>query len=190
MDTQRQGSLGTISEPAYHTLFPGKPARQHFPVPQGQPSDWVLAMEHEQNEIYHFQRPFSFHQRDAYRQRDLGNSMWKMDEARDGSISCWIRSWTREEGTSWIRNTLLDLRSAESHLLSSLKHYKGKRREVAQSCPTLSDPMDCSPPGSSIHGIFQARVLEWGAIAFSGNIISLGVIAASLIFSNISEGYG
>ena len=39
--------------------------------------------------------------------------------------------------------------------------------EVAQSCPTLSDPMDCSRPGSSVHGIFQARVLEWGAIAFS-----------------------
>ena len=39
--------------------------------------------------------------------------------------------------------------------------------EVAQSCPTLSDSMDCSLPGSSIHGIFQARVLEWGAIAFS-----------------------
>ena len=39
--------------------------------------------------------------------------------------------------------------------------------EVAQSCPTLSDPMDCSLPGSSIHGIFQARVLEWVAIAFS-----------------------
>ena len=39
--------------------------------------------------------------------------------------------------------------------------------EVAQSCPTLSDPMDCSLPGSSIHGIFQARVLEWGATAFS-----------------------
>ena len=37
--------------------------------------------------------------------------------------------------------------------------------EVAQLSPTLSDPMDCSPPGSSIHGIFQARVLEWGAIA-------------------------
>ena len=41
--------------------------------------------------------------------------------------------------------------------------------EVAQSCPTLSDPMDCSLPGSSVHGIFQARVLEWGAIAFSEN---------------------
>ena len=39
--------------------------------------------------------------------------------------------------------------------------------EVTESCPTLSDPMDCSPTGSSIHGIFQARVLEWGAIAFS-----------------------
>ena len=39
--------------------------------------------------------------------------------------------------------------------------------EVAVSCPTLSNPMDCSPPGSSVHGIFQARVLEWGAIAFS-----------------------
>ena len=39
--------------------------------------------------------------------------------------------------------------------------------EVAQSCLTLCDPMDCSLPGSSIHGIFQAKVLEWGAIAFS-----------------------
>ena len=40
-------------------------------------------------------------------------------------------------------------------------------REVTQSCPTPSDPVDCSPPGFSVHGIFQARVLEWGAIAFS-----------------------
>ena len=39
--------------------------------------------------------------------------------------------------------------------------------EVAQSCPTFSDLMDCSPPGSSMHGILQARVLEWSAIAFS-----------------------
>ena len=42
--------------------------------------------------------------------------------------------------------------------------------EVAQSCPTLSDPMDCSLLGSSIHGIFQARVQEWGAIALVGEI--------------------
>ena len=39
--------------------------------------------------------------------------------------------------------------------------------EVTQLCLTLSDPMDCSPPGSSMHGIFRATVLEWGAIAFS-----------------------
>ena len=44
-------------------------------------------------------------------------------------------------------------------------------REVAESCSTLHDPMDCSPPGSSIHGTFQARVLEWGAIAFSFSAI-------------------
>ena len=46
--------------------------------------------------------------------------------------------------------------------------------EVAQSYPTPSDPMDCSPPGSSIHGIFQARVLEWGAIAFSALLFTWG----------------
>ena len=50
--------------------------------------------------------------------------------------------------------------------------------EVAQSCPTLRDPMDYSPPGSSVHGIFQARVLEWGAIAYSG------VTDWALIFSS------
>ena len=51
-----------------------------------------------------------------------------------------------------------------------LQCMKVKReKEVAQSCPTLTDPMDCSLPGSSVHGILQARVLEWGAIAFSEN---------------------
>ena len=48
--------------------------------------------------------------------------------------------------------------------------------EVAQSCPILSDPMDCSPPGSSIHGIFQARVLEWGAIALSEISVALCIL--------------
>ena len=51
--------------------------------------------------------------------------------------------------------------------LKSLLMKVKSESEVAQSCPTLSDPMDCSLPGSSIHGIFQARILEWGAIAFS-----------------------
>ena len=55
-----------------------------------------------------------------------------------------------------------------------LQHMKVKSEsEVTQSCPTLSDPMDCSLPGSSIHGIFQARVLEWGAIAFSNICVSI-----------------
>ena len=49
-----------------------------------------------------------------------------------------------------------------------LMHYEQRSEsEVAQSCPTPSDPMDCSPPGFFVHGILQARVLEWGAIAFS-----------------------
>ena len=52
------------------------------------------------------------------------------------------------------------------HFLLQCMKVKSEN-EVAQSCTTPSDPMDCSPPGSSIHGICQARVLEWGAIAFS-----------------------
>ena len=51
------------------------------------------------------------------------------------------------------------------HFLLQCMKVKSKS-EVAQLCPTLSDPMDCSLPGSSVHGIFQARVLEWVAIAF------------------------
>ena len=47
-------------------------------------------------------------------------------------------------------------------------HEVKSESEVTQSCPTLCDPMNCSLPGSSLHGIFQTRVLEWGAIAFSG----------------------
>ena len=52
------------------------------------------------------------------------------------------------------------------HFLLQCMKVKSESK-FTQSCPTLSDPMDCSPPGSSIHGIFQARVLEWGAISFS-----------------------
>ena len=59
--------------------------------------------------------------------------------------------------------------------------------EVAHSCPTLSDPMDCSLPGSSIHGVFLARVLEWGAIAFSVSTVyrrvSWKLHSISLVYS-------
>ena len=65
------------------------------------------------------------------------------------------------------------------HFLLQCMKVKSEN-EVAQSCPTLCDPMDCSLPGSSAHGIFQARVLEWGAIAFSDGLLlgwgsSLGI---------------
>ena len=56
--------------------------------------------------------------------------------------------------------------------------------EVAQSCPTLHDPMDCSPPGSSVHGIFQARVLERSAIAFSVECSSGWELRVGLIKEN------
>ena len=52
------------------------------------------------------------------------------------------------------------------HFLLQCMKVKGES-EVVQSCPTLSDPMDCSLPGSSVHGIFQARALEWGAVAIA-----------------------
>ena len=58
------------------------------------------------------------------------------------------------------------------HFLLQCRKVKSES-EVSQLCPTLSDPMDCSLPGSSIYGIFQARVLEWGAIAFSESSSSL-----------------
>ena len=58
------------------------------------------------------------------------------------------------------------------HFLLQCMKVKSKS-EVAQSCPTLSDPMDCSLPGSSAHGIFQARVLEWAAIAFSSGVLNI-----------------
>ena len=60
--------------------------------------------------------------------------------------------------------------------------------EVPQSCPTLFDPMDCSPPGSSIHGIFQARVLEWVAISFSKNCYKqwINIASGSCAFSKPS----
>ena len=56
--------------------------------------------------------------------------------------------------------------------------------EVTESCPTLSNPMDCSLPGSSIHEIFQARVLEWGAIAFSVYVLGLSILVLQQTHEN------
>ena len=54
-------------------------------------------------------------------------------------------------------------------------------REVAQSCLTPRDHMDCSPSGSSVHGILQARILEWVAISFSGDLLDSGIKPRSLV---------
>ena len=58
-----------------------------------------------------------------------------------------------------------------SHVWSTTNRLYAAAAKSLQSCPTLRDPMDCSLPGSSIHGIFQVRVLEWGVIAFSEQIV-------------------
>ena len=60
----------------------------------------------------------------------------------------------------------MDLTETEE-LKNRWQEYTESESEVAQLCPTLCDPMDCSLPGISVHGVFQARVLEWVAIAFS-----------------------
>ena len=65
--------------------------------------------------------------------------------------------------------------------------------EVTQSCPTLSDPMDCGPPGSSVHGIFQARVLEWGANikdlqAYLILLCSIGIVFLTKVCDNPESG--
>ena len=70
------------------------------------------------------------------------------------------------------------------HFLLQCMKVKSER-EVAQLCPTLSDPVDYSLPGSSIHGVFQARVLEWGAIAFSRQTFVGKVM--SLLFNMLSS---
>ena len=65
-----------------------------------------------------------------------------------------------------------------------LQYMEVKREsEVAQLCPTLRDPMDCSLPGSSVHGIFQARVLEWGTIVVSNFQLGTNISAAQLLLS-------
>ena len=71
------------------------------------------------------------------------------------------------------------------HFLLQCVKVKSER-EIAQSCQTLHDPIDCSLPGSSIHGIFQARVLEWIAIAFPITCLSIKLLLSDLLSSNLS----
>ena len=81
-----------------------------------------------------------------------------MRECSNSLIGIWPSCFPR---TTWGRDCLLSI------VYSCLFCHKVKESEIAQSCPTLCDPMDCSLPGFSFHGIFQARVLKWVAISFS-----------------------
>ena len=74
--------------------------------------------------------------------------------ATHSSILAWRIPWSEEPG---------ELQSMGSQ---RVRHAAAAAAKSLQSCPTLCDLMDCSLPGSSVHGVFQARVLEWGAIAF------------------------
>ena len=83
-------------------------------------------------------------------------------------VFCLLFNWVVFLILSWMRcSYIFDINLLTVIALAGIFSMKAK---VTQSCPTLSDPMDCSLPGSSVHGIFQARVLEWGAIAFSKRI--------------------
>ena len=75
------------------------------------------------------------------------------------------------------------------HFLLQCRKVKSES-EVAELCLTLSDPMDCSPPGSSIHGIFQARVLERGAIAFSVKILPIILLQRCIYYMCIKISVG
>ena len=83
---------------------------------------------------------------------------------------------------------ILQARTLEWVAISfSKRNYRKKESKVAQLCPTLCDPMDCSPPGFPIHGIFQTRILEWFAISFSNFIAYL--VKIMMVASN-DQGMG
>ena len=91
----------------------------------------------------------------------------------DAILGLWVFSLTElREQRRQNKDRLMEKEAAAVMQAPEWEGFLAATAKSLQSCPTLSDPMDCSLPGSSVHGIFQARVLEWGAIAFSR--VSLG----------------
>ena len=85
------------------------------------------------------------------------------------SMDCWLVFSHQIHFWEQINNPKL-LKQIDNSCTFVISDSAAAAAKSLQSCLTLSDPMDCSPPGPSVHGIFQARVLEWGAIAFSGSV--------------------
>ena len=79
----------------------------------------------------------------------------------------WVRIWPGGEWAKRKKKQIKFKTGLLSGCISQHSNYKNTVVILVQSCPTLCDPMDCSPPGSSVHGIFQARILEWVATSFS-----------------------
>ena len=79
-------------------------------------------------------------------------------------IAEWFKVWGQ---TAWIQTPALTLTYPQKTIVRTKWINISKESEVAQLCPTLCNPLDCSLPGSSVHGILQARILEWVAISFS-----------------------
>ena len=102
--------------------------------------------------------------------RSLGNSHnlkglgSSQEETPESSLSA--HAWRRGQDGSCLQARKPETNPGNCHFLLQCVKVKSES-EIAQSCPTLCDPMDCSLPCSSIHGIFQARVLDWVAISFS-----------------------
>ena len=95
------------------------------------------------------------------------HTMWATQARIDEDIQNEIREL--KTAIKWVGDQLIDVQKQVILRCdwNSIQFWVESESEVAQSCPTLCDPMDCSPPGSSVHGIFQARILEWAAISFS-----------------------
>ena len=100
----------------------------------------------------------------------LGRPPGEEEMATHSSILAWRIPWTQEPGGLWSKGLQRVRHNWSDWAQAKLRMSAAAAAKSLQSCPTLYDPIDGSPPGSPIHGIFQARVLEWGAIAFSQNV--------------------
>ena len=117
--------------------------------------------------------------------------MWMLLNIYKFNLQKWMEQEGFREGGKSKEASVLELIPGRRGTVSRVIPTKNQAATAAaamshQSCPTLYDPIDCSPPGSSIHGIFQARVLEWLAIAFSRRKERVGqiekVAAAALTY--------